>query len=111
MTSADTLASRLVLARQRAGLSLGQVARMLRDHGYTAEDLGDFESADCTPQRADLARLADLYGVSVDWLLHGATPERIAWAEAQVPATIPADDRAKVVDLFVSFRSGDADNA
>lgn len=72
--------NRLRLARERAGLSVGQAARLL---GIDRAELERIES----PERQMVERapqLAELYGVSVEWLL-GSVPLRDYKRLAEVP--------------------------
>ena len=60
---------RLTRAREMAGLSLAQAAKLLgwqRDHGVTT--LADLESGKREPATSLLNALADLYDVQVEWL-------------------------------------------
>lgn len=52
-------------ARESAGLSIGQAARLL---GVATDQLCRVEEHDAAYADADPARLADLYGVNVKWL-------------------------------------------
>lgn len=66
--AARTLGQRLALARQLAGLSLGQTARLLqRAPGYIREIEDDIRA----PCRAIVTRWADLCAVSERWLRTG----------------------------------------
>lgn len=64
---------RLTRARDRAGLSLGQAAKLL---DLTRGELEDME-AEPTLLADDAARFAEVYGVNVEWLMgegHCAEP-------------------------------------
>jgi transcriptional regulator with XRE-family HTH domain len=52
-------------ARENAGLSVGQVARFL---GMSAEAISQIEADDAAYAVADRTRLADVYGVNIEWL-------------------------------------------
>ena len=52
-------------AREGAGLSVGQAARLL---GVPVDQVVCVEESDAAYAAADTARLADLYGVNLDWL-------------------------------------------
>jgi transcriptional regulator with XRE-family HTH domain len=52
-------------AREHAGLSVGQAARTL---GLSIEQVQRIEESDAAYADADPPRLADLYGVNVEWL-------------------------------------------
>jgi len=64
------LASRLRAARAAADLTQGNVAAAL---GYHVATIANWERGRAEPCASDLARLAALYRVSVDWLLTGAS--------------------------------------
>jgi transcriptional regulator with XRE-family HTH domain len=59
---------RLRAARDRLGLTREQVATRLRCNVST---LKRWENGDYEPSIATLARLADLYGVTANYLIHG----------------------------------------
>lgn len=59
------IANRLRVAREQAGLSQGQVARMLDVHRPT---ISEIEAGRRKVSAEELARLAKIYGVSVSWL-------------------------------------------
>src|SRR5260221_9781503 len=60
-----TLAARLRLAREQAGLSQGQVARLL---GLHRTSVTETEAGRRRVTAEELAHLARIYGVSVAWL-------------------------------------------
>ena len=72
------IAERLKEARKLAGLSQGQVARMLSLHRPSVTEM---EAGNRRVSADELAQLAEIYDVSVAWLL-GETPETL---EAQDP--------------------------
>lgn len=59
------LGERLRQAREAAGLSQGQVAKMLQLHRPTITEI---ESENRKVSAGELAQLADLYKVSLEWL-------------------------------------------
>src|SRR5262245_23567411 len=61
----NQIASRLRLARETAGLSQGQVAKMMNVHRPT---ISEIEAARRRVSADELARFAEIYGVSVSWL-------------------------------------------
>jgi transcriptional regulator with XRE-family HTH domain len=73
------IASRLRLAREAAGLSQGQVAKMLNVHRPT---ISEIEAGRRRVSADELSQFAKIYGVSVSWL----TAEQITKPE-------PAEDR------------------
>lgn len=59
-------------ARERAGLSIGQAAKIL---GWDLTQLGLLENPEVELTDAEANKLADVYGVNVPWL-RGETPLR-----------------------------------
>lgn len=64
----ETLGDRLRLARQKAGLKQMQVKERTRIHNKT---LSGYENGVSEPDLSTLTILADLYGVSLQWLSTG----------------------------------------
>src|ERR1700677_5055430 len=64
-TTREQIAARLKTAREAAGLSQGQVAKLLKMHRPT---ISEFEAARRRVAGEELAQFATLYGVSVEWL-------------------------------------------
>jgi transcriptional regulator with XRE-family HTH domain len=62
------IAARLKAAREQAGLTQGQVARLL---GLHRPSVSEMEAGRRSVSAEELAALADAYGVSVAWLLDG----------------------------------------
>src|SRR5947207_11962 len=69
-TNADKkdIATRLRWAREQAGLSQGQVAQRMGVHRPT---ISQIEAGDRNVRIDELDRLAELYGVSREWLVDG----------------------------------------
>ena len=76
-TTRSQIASRLRVARERAGLSQGQVARMLSMH---RPSISEIEAGRRRVSAEELAKFADIYGVGIEWL-----------TSAQDSETIPTD--------------------
>ena len=88
-------------ARESAGLSLGQAARIL---GIDVDQLRRVEEHDVAYADADPARLADLYGVNSDWLsgrseLRDYAPLR----ELRGADELPFRDRDMLAELYASL--------
>jgi transcriptional regulator with XRE-family HTH domain len=64
-TTREQIASRLRTAREAAGLSQGQVAKLLDLHRPT---ISEIEAARRRVSAEELTRFASLYGVSTEWL-------------------------------------------
>lgn len=106
------IASRLREARKTAGLSQGQVAKLLGMHRPTVTEI---EAGNRKVNADELMRFAETYDVTVPWLL-GEMPEqlhaddpRLQLAARELSKLKPADlDR--LLRLLASMRSGPADN-
>ena len=104
-------ASRLRLAREMAGLSQGQVAKML---GLHRPSISEAEAGRRRVSSEELVELARIYGVSVDWLLGegadetGLTQDKIELAAREL-AKLDKDDLDRLLQLLAALRSeGDA---
>jgi transcriptional regulator with XRE-family HTH domain len=69
-----TIPARLRAARENAGLSQGQVAKLMQMH---RPSISEMEAGNRRVSADELARLAGLYDVKVAWIL-GEAPERVA---------------------------------
>jgi len=95
------LAGRLRDARERAGLSQGQVASLLGMHRPT---ISQIEGGSRNVLAEELPRFADLYDVSVDWLLGRVDAENVVVRlAARGFEKLKADDRAKLLALLASL--------
>ncbi len=101
------IAERLKLARKLAGLSQGHVAKMLHLHRPSVSEM---EAGNRRVSAEELARLAEIYDVSVAWLL-GEAPETI---DAQDPrlelaarelTKLKPDDLERLLKLLAAMRS------
>ncbi len=68
-----TLREKLIVLRDRAGLSQMELADRL---GVSRQAVSRWESGDTTPTMDKLKALAKLYGVSLDWLCSDAADEK-----------------------------------
>ena len=96
-----TFINRSRRARKSAGLSLGQAARKL---GVTIDHLRRVEQNDAAYVDADPARLAELYGVNLDWL--GGRSELCDYAavkKVRGADELPFRDRDMLAELFASL--------
>lgn len=89
----NDVATRCRQAREQAGLSIWQVARMLSPEAARVEAGGEYDEL-------RLRALADTYGVSLAWLRDG-TPTAVApeATAALRDADISTSDRAAISDL------------
>ena len=101
------IAERLKEARKLAGLSQGHVARML---GLHRPSVTEMEAGKRRVSADELARLAEIYDVSVAWLL-GEAPETL---DAQDPrlelaarelVKLKPDDLEHLLRLLAALRS------
>jgi transcriptional regulator with XRE-family HTH domain len=100
MTDADRMAERVRRAREMAGLSLGQAARVL---GCLRQTVADFEAGYSTPQPSHLQQMADVYRVSLAWLRGDDVkfPEATVRWLAQAP--ISDEDRDRLLELLTAL--------
>lgn len=90
----ERVAARLRLARETAGLTQGQVARLMHKHRPTVSEI---EAGRRRVSAEELVQLADLYGVSTSWLTSeresepGAADARILLAARQLSKLNQAD--------------------
>ena len=82
----EQIATRLRAAREAAGLSQGQVAKLLKWHRPTVSEI---EAGRRRVAGEELAQFATLYGVSVEWLTTAsnepdATEDRILLAAREL---------------------------
>ncbi|MCY2928829.1 MAG: helix-turn-helix transcriptional regulator [Planctomycetota bacterium] len=105
------IAGRLRLAREQAGLSQGQVAKLLGLHRPTVSEI---EAGRRKVSAEELATFAELYDVSVEWLataasvLDNANADRIQLAARELSKLKPQDVDAVLGLLRTLRKSGDA---
>jgi transcriptional regulator with XRE-family HTH domain len=102
----NTVAERLRLAREQAGLSQGQVARMLKMHRPT---ISEIEAGRRRIVAEELAEFSRIYEVSVAWLTGSESgndnlDDRVMLAAREL-AKLKPDDLDKVLRLLASMRS------
>jgi len=103
-----SIAGRLRLAREQAGLSQGQVALKLGIHRPTVSEI---EAGRRRVSSEEVAEFASLYKVSVTWLLRPAgekaDPKRDkAELAARALMKLKEQDLDLVLDLLGSLRNG-----
>jgi transcriptional regulator with XRE-family HTH domain len=100
------IASRLALAREQAGLSQGQVAKIL---GLHRPSISEAEAGRRSVSAEELTKLAEIYGVSVSWLACSETEtpdpaqDRIELAAREL-AKLKKADLDRVLDLLSALR-------
>jgi len=93
-TKGNALAARLRLAREQAGLSQGQVAKML---GLHRPSVSEAEAGRRKVSSDEIAELARIYAVDVAWLVGSETrtsdqvEDRVALAARELAKLQPAD--------------------
>jgi len=111
-TKRAQIAERLKEARKLAGLSQSHVAKIL---GLHRPSVTEMESGNRRVSADELARLAEIYDVSVAWLL-GETPETL---DAQDPrlelaarelSKLKPDDLERLLKLLAAMRSDSTAN-
>jgi transcriptional regulator with XRE-family HTH domain len=101
----STVAERLRLAREQAGLSQGQVAKMLNMHRPT---ISEIEAGRRRVAAEELAEFSRIYEVSVAWLTGSeggdeGVDERVRLAAREL-AKLKPDDLETVLRLLSSMR-------
>ena len=99
------IANRLKEARKRAGLSQGQVARLLNMHRPTITEI---EAGNRRVLAEELPRFADLYDVGVNWIL--GRPQEYDWVTrlaARGLDKLKPKDQQKLLALLRSFPGGE----
>lgn len=105
------VASRLREARKMAGLSQGQVAKMLELHRPTVSEI---EAGNRRVSADELSQFAELYDVTVSWLL-AETTEQLATDDPRLQlaarelSKLKPDDLDRLLRLLASMRNSDAD--
>ena len=107
--SRTAIAERLRMAREAAGLSQGQTAKLMHMHRPTVSEI---EAGRRRLAAEELAGFAEAYGVSASWLL-GESDEalddlsdRIKLAARQL-SSLKDEDLDKLMRLFRSLRRAD----
>jgi transcriptional regulator with XRE-family HTH domain len=99
------IASRLKVARERAGLTQGQVASKL---GLHRPSVSEVEAGRRSVSAEELATLSKLYKVSVDWLTSTEKPDtdrdRLELAAREL-SKLRKDDLDRLLELLTSLRA------
>lgn len=99
------IAERLRLAREQAGLSQGQVAKLVGKHRPT---ISEIEAGRRRVSAEEVGEFADIYEVSVSWLLGREADstelqDRVQLAAREL-AKLRPDDLDRVLSLLGSMR-------
>jgi len=110
MTGAMTrLAARLRRAREEAGLSQGQAAKLMDMHRPT---ISEIEAGRRRVQAEELTRFAKLYHVALPWLMGDEGSEDPREEKARVAARelmkLKPEDLDRVMNLLASIRRDEA---
>lgn len=103
----QAIASRLRLAREMAGLSQGQVARL---SGWHRPTVSEIEAGRRRVSAEELSQLAELYGADVSWILgageEASTSERTRLAAREL-SKLNEEDLNRLLQVIQSLkRSG-----
>lgn len=103
------IAARLKAAREQAGLTQGQVAKLL---GLHRPSVSEMEAGRRSVSAEELATLADTYGVSVAWLLDGEAGDvsrvRYEMAARKLSSMRP-EDLDQLMQLLASLKRKEAE--
>ena len=105
--SRQTIASRLRLGREMAGLTQGQVAKF---RGWHRPTVSEIEAGRRRVSADELATLAELYGVSVSWIVeeeeHSLSNARARLAAREL-GKLRDEDLDRLLELIRSFRTSE----
>lgn len=110
-TQRSAIAERLREARKAAGLSQGQVAKLLQMHRPTVSEI---EAGNRRVSAEELVKFAETYDVTVSWLL-GETAEQLEMNDPRLQlaarelSKLKPDDLDRLLRLLASMRSSDAE--
>ncbi|WP_186266937.1 helix-turn-helix domain-containing protein [Burkholderia gladioli] len=110
-TQRSAIAERLREARKAAGLSQGQVAKLLQMHRPTVSEI---EAGNRRVSAEELKKFSETYDVTVSWLL-GETAEQLEVNDPRLQlaarelSKLKPDDLDRLLRLLASMRSSDAD--
>ena len=106
--SRQVIGSRLRLGREMAGLTQGQVAKI---RGWHRPTVSEIEAGRRRVSADELANLADLYGISVSWIVEEKEEHSPSSARARLAARelgkLRAEDLDRLLELIRSFRTSD----
>lgn len=102
----ELVAVRLREARKMAGLSQGQVAKML---GFHRPTISEIEAAKRRVPAEELGKFAEIYDVTTSWLL-GESPEQLEITDPRLQlaarelSKLKSDDLDRLMRLLASMR-------
>jgi transcriptional regulator with XRE-family HTH domain len=97
------IATRLRAAREEAGLSQGQVAKLL---GLPRPSISELEAGRRRVSAEELTRLAEIYNVSTSWLMNddSEVPDPTIELAARELAKLRTEDLDTVLSVLRRFR-------
>ena len=107
--SANTLPARLRAARVAAGLSQGQVAKLLGMHRPT---ISEMEAGNRRVSAEELGKLANLYDTKLTWLL-GEAPDHVSTDDPKLQLAarelgkLKPDDLDRLLKLIAALKMDD----
>jgi transcriptional regulator with XRE-family HTH domain len=105
----NSLPARLRAAREAAGLSQGQVAKLMGMHRPT---ISEMEAGNRRVSAEELGKLADLYDAKVTWLL-GKAPDIVSTDDPKLQlaarelAKLKPDDLDRLLKLIAALKTDD----
>ncbi len=108
----SVIAARLREARKMAGISQGQVAKLLGMHRPT---ISEIEAGNRRVSAEELSKFSDIYDVTVSWLL-AETAEQLETSDPRLQlaarelSKLKPDELNRLMRLLASMRSADAEN-
>jgi transcriptional regulator with XRE-family HTH domain len=104
----ETLGERVRIARQRSGLSQDAVAKRL---GLQRPAVSEIEAGRRKVKSAELALLADIFHVSMEWLASGKgdSPSKLEVA-ARGLSKLKEEDLDKILNLLKTLRDPDVNS-
>ena len=95
---------RLRIAREQAGLSQGQVAKLLEYHRPT---ISEIEAGRRKVSSEEVSKFADLYDVTVSWLLDTSEEHSpVVQLAARELSKLREEDLEKILRLLKSLKKG-----
>lgn len=107
----SAIAERLREARKAAGLSQGQVAKLLQMHRPT---ISEIEAGNRRVSAEELVKFTETYDVTVSWLL-GETAEQLEMDDPRLQlaarelSKLKPDDLDRLLRLLASMRNSDVE--
>jgi transcriptional regulator with XRE-family HTH domain len=104
-----TIATRLRAAREQAGLSQGQVAKLL---GLQRPSISELEAGRRRVSAEEVSRFAEIYNVSVSWLMkqESEVPDPAVELAARELAKLRKEDLETVLNVLRTFQKAKKDD-